>query len=78
MKVYILILQQPLRIQVYSSLVALIEDNNIDELGASKSKLEKWNWNFNYIAHNIIISQREALTSGDVRRKKTNEHDASK
>lgn len=68
MKVYVLILQKPLRVKSYTSLVALIEDNNIEDLGASKSKLEKWNWSFDYIAHNVVISQTEALTAGDVRR----------
>lgn len=67
--VYILIFQKPLKIQVYSSLVALFEDNDINELGVSKSKLDKWDWNFNYTSHKIIISKREALSSGDVRRK---------
>lgn len=67
--VYVLILQNPLRIQVYSSLTALFEDNGAEVLQASKSKLEKWNWNFNYIAHNVVISKRETLTTGDVRRK---------
>lgn len=70
MKVYVLILQKPLRVKSYTSLVALIEDNNIEDLGASKSKLEKWNWSFDYIAHKVVISQTEALTAGDVRRKK--------
>lgn len=68
MKVYVLILQKPLRVKSYTSLTALIEDNNISDLGASKSKLEKWNWSFDYIAHNVVISQTEALTAGDVRR----------
>lgn len=67
--VYVLILQNPLRIQVYSSLTALFEDNGAEVLQASKSKLDKWNWNFNYIAHNVVISKRETLTTGDVRRK---------
>lgn len=71
--IYILILQNPLRIQSYSSLAALIEDNSIEDLKASESKLRKWNWNTNYVDHNVIISKRETLTSGDVRRKKTNE-----
>lgn len=78
MKVFVLIYQKPLKIRVYSSLVALIEDNNLDDLGASKSKLEKWDWNFNYVDHNVIISQRETLSSGDVRRNKTDGYDTSK
>lgn len=67
--VYILILQNPLRIQPYSSLTALFEDNGAEVLQASKSKLDKWNWNFNYIAHNVVISKRETLSTGGVRRK---------
>ena len=68
--VYVLIFQKPLKIQVYSSLVALFEDNDINELGVSKSKLDKCDWNFNYTSHKVIISKRETLSSGDVRRKK--------
>ena len=68
--VYILILQNPLRIQPYSSLVALFEDNGADVLQASLSKLQKWDWSFNYIVHNVVISKRETLSTGDVRRKK--------
>ena len=69
--VYVLIYQRPLKIQVYSSLVALFEDNDINELGVSKSKLDKWDWNFNYTSLKVIISKRETLSSGDVRRKNT-------
>lgn len=73
MKVYVLIYQKPLKIQCYSSLVALIEDNNLDELGASKSKLEKHPFDsYNYVTSKVIISKREAQSSGDVRRKKEN------
>ncbi len=68
--VYILIFQKPLKIQVYSSLVALFEDNNVDELGVSKAKLDRWDWNFNYASHKVIISKRKTLSSGDVRRNK--------
>lgn len=69
MKVYVLIYQKPLKIKVYSSLVALIEDNNLDDLGASKSKLEKHPFNnFDYVTHKVIISKKETLSSGDVRR----------
>lgn len=68
--VYVLILQKPLKIQVYSSLVALIEDNDINVLGASRSKLEKWQFDqYNYIADKVIISKRQPQTSGDIRRK---------
>lgn len=69
MKVFVLIYQKPLKIKVYSSLVALIEDNNLDDLGASKSKLEKHPFNnFDYVTHKVIISKKETLSSGDVRR----------
>lgn len=67
--VYILILQNPLRIQPYSSLTALFEDNGSEVLQASLSKLQKWNWDFNYIVHNVVISKRMTLSPGDVRRK---------
>lgn len=71
MKVYVLIYQKPLKIKVYSSLVALIEDNKIEDLEASQSKLEKYPFDsYNYVTHKVIISKREALSTGDVRRKK--------
>jgi hypothetical protein len=68
MKVFVLIYQKPLKIRVYSSLVALIEDNDLDDLGASKSKLEKWDWNFDYVTHRIVISKKETLSAGDIRK----------
>lgn len=75
MKVFVLIYQKPLKIRVYSSLVALIEDNNLDDLGASKSKLEKHPFNnFDYVTHKVIISKKETLSSGDVRQCKKIKH----
>ncbi|TFD93008.1 hypothetical protein E2605_18005 [Dysgonomonas capnocytophagoides] len=68
--IYILILQNPLRVQPYSSLTALFEDNGTEVLQSSLSKLQKWDWRFNYIAHNVVISKRETLSTGDVRRNK--------
>lgn len=69
MKVFVLIYQKPLKIKVYTSLVALIEDNSPDDLGASKSKLEKhFCSDFDYITHKVIISKKETLSAGDVRR----------
>lgn len=71
MKVYVLIKQRPLKIQTYSSLVALIEDNDLDEIGASKSKLEKYPFDkFDYVSNRIVISRSETLSAGDVRRNK--------
>lgn len=67
--VYVIIYQKPLQIKVYSSLTALFEDNDLSVIGASKSKLQKWSFNqFDYITHKVIISKREPLTTGDVRR----------
>lgn len=74
MKVFVLIYQKPLRIRVYSSLVALIEDNDLDDLGASRSKLEKHPFNnFDYVTHKVIISKKETFSTGDVRKKKQKE-----
>lgn len=67
--VYVLILQKPLRIKTYSSLTALYEDNGIEVLKASKGKLDRWDWNFDYITYNVVISRSETLSAGDVRRK---------
>lgn len=67
--VYVRIFQKPLNIKVYSSLTALIEDNDLQAIGASESKLRKHKFaQYDYITHKVIISRREALTSGDVRR----------
>ncbi|MBD8348595.1 hypothetical protein [Dysgonomonas sp. HGC4] len=69
MKVFVRIYQKPLKIKVYSSLIALIEDSNLDDLGASKSKLEKHPFNdFDYVTHKVIISKKETISTGDVRR----------
>lgn len=69
MKVFVLIYQRPLKIRVYSSLVALIEDNDIEDLGASRSKLEKHPFNnFDYVTNKVIISKKETLSTGDVRK----------
>ncbi|WP_165042555.1 hypothetical protein [Dysgonomonas sp. ZJ709] len=70
MKVFILIFQKPLKIKAYSSLVALLEDNDISVIGASKSKLEKHNFNqFDYVNSHVIISKKETQSTGDIRRK---------
>ncbi|QIK56058.1 hypothetical protein G7051_17510 [Dysgonomonas sp. HDW5B] len=77
-KVYILILQKPLVIKTYTSLVALIEDNTNIDLGASRSKLVKFDFGkFNYVNNRVIISYKTALSSGDVRRKKLEEKNES-
>lgn len=69
MKVFVLIYQRPLKIRVYSSLVALMEDNDLDDLGASRSKLEKHPFNsFDYVTNKVIISKKETMSTGDVRR----------
>lgn len=67
MKVFVLVSQKPLKIQTYTSLTALIDDN---DLPVSKSKLEKWDFSFDYVDSRIIISKTEAKTAGDVRRQK--------
>lgn len=69
--VYVLTFEKPFQVKVYSSLVALMEDNDLQAIGASKSKLEKWDFNtFDYVSYKVFISKRKALTSGDVRRNK--------
>lgn len=74
MKIYVLIKQRPLKIKTYSSLVALIEDNDLEEIGASRSKLEKYPFDrFDYVNNRIVISRSEPLTAGDVRRNKLKE-----
>ncbi|OJU55678.1 MAG: hypothetical protein BGN96_15505 [Bacteroidales bacterium 45-6] len=71
MKVFVLIYQRPLLVKTYSSLSALIEDNDLDEIGASRSKLEKYPFNkFNYVSNRAIIIKSQTLTAGDVRKQK--------
>lgn len=68
MKVFVLIYQKPLRIKTYTSLTALAEDNSIDELGVSKSTLDKHPFDkFNYVSNRVIISKTETKSTGDVR-----------
>lgn len=70
MKVYVLIQQRPLVIKTYSSLRALIEDNDLKEIGASRSKLEKYPFDrFNYVSVRHIIALTEPKSTGDVRNK---------
>nr|DAE47096.1 MAG TPA: hypothetical protein [Caudoviricetes sp.] len=69
MKVYVLIKQKPLKVKTYTSLQALFEDN--DNLGVSKSKLDKWDFDkFDLVDSRFIISKTESLTTGDVRKNK--------
>ena len=73
MKIYILIQQKPLNIKTYSSLVALMEDNDLKAIGASRSKLEKYPFDkFDYVSSRYIISKSEPKTTGDVRNKADN------
>ena len=65
MKVFVLITQKPLKVKTYTSLAALVDDNI---LPVSKSKLEKWDFIFDYADSKIVISRTEAKTTGDVRR----------
>jgi hypothetical protein len=70
MKIYVLIHQKPLEVKTYSSLRALIEDNDVSAIGASRSKLEKFPFDrFDYVNSRYIISRSEPKTTGDVRRK---------
>ena len=67
MKVFVLILQKPLKVKTYTSLTALYEANK-DILEVSKSKLDKYPFDqFDYVDHKIVISKTTALTTGDVR-----------
>lgn len=67
MKVFVLILQKPLKVKTYTSLTALYEDNK-EILNVSKSTLDKYPFDqFDYVNSQIIISKTETLTTGDVR-----------
>lgn len=71
MKVYTLIYQKPLRVKTYSSLVALFEDNSPEQLGVSKYKLDRFDFDSTYyVSTRVIITRSVPLSSGDVRRKK--------
>lgn len=68
MKVFVLILQKPLRIYTYTSLAALCEDHNLSDLSVSKSTLEKYPFDkFNFENGRVIISKTYTKSTGDVR-----------
>lgn len=74
MKIYTLIYQKPLRVKTYSSLVALFEDNSIEQLGVSKSKLDRFDFDSTYyVSSRVIITRSRPLSAGDIRRSKTEE-----
>lgn len=67
MKVFVLILQKPLKVKTYTSLTALYEANK-EVLNVSKSTLDKYQFDqFDYVNNRIVISKTTALTTGDVR-----------
>ena len=67
MKVFVLILQKPLKVKTYTSLTALYEANK-EVLNVSKSTLDKYPFDqFDYVNNRIVISKTTALTTGDVR-----------
>ena len=71
MKIYTLIYQKPLKVKTYSSLVALFEDNTPEQLGVSKFKLDRFDFDSTYfVSTKVIITRSIPLSSGDVRRKK--------
>lgn len=70
MKVFVFIIQKPLKIKTYTSLTALYEENR-DIINVSKSTLDKYPLDqFDYVNSRIIISKTVASTTGDVRRNK--------
>lgn len=71
MKVFVLIFNKPLRVEVYSSLSAVFEAHGADELGISRSTLDKWDFAFKYVNSKIVLSKNYTQTAGDVRRKKS-------
>lgn len=74
MKIYTLIYQKPLRVRTYSSLVALYEDNGYENLGVSKSKLDRHDFDSTYyVSSRVIITKSVPMSSGDVRRKQIGE-----
>lgn len=67
MKVFVLILQKPLKVKTYTSLTALYEANK-EVLNVSKSTLDKYPFDpFDYVNNRIVISKTTALTTGGVR-----------
>lgn len=71
MKVFVIIFNKPLKIEVYSSLAAVFEAHGPNELGVSRSTLDKWNFDFKYVNSKVVISKNYTQTAGDVRRKKS-------
>lgn len=71
MKVFVIIFNKPLKVEVYSSLAAVIEAHGPDELGVSRSTLDKWNFDFKYVNSKVVVSKNYTQTAGDIRRKKS-------
>ena len=70
MKVFVLILQKPLKVKTYTSLTALYEDNS-DLLNISKSTLDRYPFDqFDYVNSRIVISKTDSKTVGDVRKER--------
>lgn len=72
MKVYVCILQRPLKVTTYTSLTALYEANR-GVLRVSKSTLDKYDFDsFDYVTSRVIISKTQPQTTGDIRRSLNN------
>lgn len=71
MKVFVLILQKPLKVKTYTSLSALYNDNR-GVIDVSKSTLDHYDFDrFNYLSNRFIIAKTEAQSTGDIKRKQT-------
>lgn len=71
MKVFVIIFNKPLKVEVYSSLAAVFEAHGSNELGVSRSTLDKWNFDFEYVNSKVVVSKNYTQTAGDIRRKKS-------
>ncbi len=71
MKVFVLILQKPLKVLSYTSLSALYNDNKAI-IDVSKSTLDHHDFDrFHYLSNRFIIAKTDTQTTGDIKRKQT-------
>lgn len=67
---FVLVFKEDLKIKTYSSLQAIIDDYAKEEIGVSRSKLEKYDFIKPYENSLVKIEKSETKTTGDIRREK--------
>lgn len=68
--IFVLLLKKTLEIKTYTSLQGVVLEFSKEEIGVSRSKLEKYDFNIPYENDIIRIEKSATKTAGDVRREK--------